>query len=385
MGILCCEKKKKTETFLDANDIEKNIDIKEDNPLGIKIKNEDFERLKLIGKGSFGDVFLVKLKSNEKIYAMKILDKEKIKSYDQEEHTKSERDLMVKINCPFIVDIKYAFQDKQYLYMVTEFMQGGEMFFHLFKEKRFTNEKAKFYLVEIILAIEFLHKNNMMYRDLKPENVLLDKNGHIKITDFGLSKILSKENEKTYTICGTPQYLAPEILSSEGYDNAVDWWSLGCLMYKILIGIDAFKFSKNQSLSPEMYEIEILIPDYVTKEANDLIRKLLVINPKKRLGSGPGGADKIKNHSYFKDIDWEKAWNKELTPPFIPDIKDDLDLKYFDKGFTDENLESFSSEEESSSLKTIDYKGFTYVTDSYTKDELNDGRASNATLNSNTS
>lgn len=385
MGILCCEKKKKTETFLDANDIEKNIDIKEDNPLGIKIKNEDFERLKLIGKGSFGDVFLVKLKSNEKIYAMKILDKEKIKSYDQEEHTKSERDLMVKINCPFIVDIKYAFQDKQYLYMVTEFMQGGEMFFHLFKEKRFTNEKAKFYLVEIILAIEFLHKNHMMYRDLKPENVLLDKNGHIKITDFGLSKILSRENEKTYTICGTPQYLAPEILSSEGYDNAVDWWSLGCLMYKMLIGIDAFKFSKNQSLSPEMYEIEILIPDYVTKEANDLIRKLLVINPKKRLGSGPWGADKIKNHSYFKDIDWEKAWNKELTPPFIPDIKDDLDLKYFDKGFTDENLESFSSEEESSSLKTIDYKGFTYVTDSYTKDELNDGRASNATLNSNTS
>ena len=385
MGILCCEKKKKTETFLDANDIEKNIDIKEDNPLGIKIKNEDFERLKLIGKGSFGEVFLVKLKSNEKIYAMKILDKEKIKSYDQEEHTKSERDLMVKINCPFIVDIKYAFQDKQYLYMVTEFMQGGEMFFHLFKEKRFTNEKAKFYLVEIILAIEFLHKNNMMYRDLKPENVLLDKNGHIKITDFGLSKILSRKNEKTYTICGTPQYLAPEILSSEGYDNAIDWWSLGCLMYKMLIGIDAFKFSKNQSLSPEMYEIEILIPDYVTKEANDLIRKLLVINPKKRLGSGPGGADKIKNHSYFKDIDWEKAWNKELTPPFIPDIKDDFDLKYFDKGFTDENLESFSSEEESSSLKTIDYKGFTYVTDSYTKDELNNGRASNATLNSNTS
>ena len=385
MGILCCEKKKKTETLIDTNDIEKNIDIKEDNPLGIKIKNEDFERLKLIGKGSFGDVFLVKLKSNEKIYAMKILDKEKIKSYDQEEHTKSERDLMVKINCPFIVDIKYAFQDKQYLYMVTEFMQGGEMFFHLLKEKRFKNEKAKFYLVEIILAIEFLHKNNMMYRDLKPENVLLDKNGHIKIADFGLSKILSRENEKTYTICGTPQYLAPEILSSEGYDNAVDWWSLGCLMYKMLIGIDAFKFSKDQSLSPEMYEIEILIPDYVTKEANDLIRKLLVINPKKRLGSGPGGAEKIKNHSYFKGINWEKAWNKELTPPFIPDIKDDLDLKYFDKGFTEENLESFSSEEESSSLKTIDYKGFTYVTDSYTKDELNDGRASNATLNSNIS
>jgi serine/threonine protein kinase len=209
----CC-KKKKDETLINQEDVEKAID-NDDNPLGIKLKTEDFQKYKLIGKGSFGDVFLVKFKSNNQFYAMKILDKKTVVSYNQEEHTKSERDLMVKVDCPFIIDIKFAFQDKQNLYLVTEFMPGGELFFHLYREKRFNNDKTKFYAVEIILAIEFLHKKNMMYRDLKPENVLIDKTGHIKLTDFGLSKILSKEKEKTYTICGTPQYLAPEVLTCD--------------------------------------------------------------------------------------------------------------------------------------------------------------------------
>ena len=184
----CC-KKKKEEALIEQEDVEKVI-YNDDNPLGIKLKAEDFEKYKLLGKGSFGDVFLVKFKSNNQYYAMKILDKKTVVSYNQEEHTKSERDLMVKVNCPFIIDIKFAFQDKQNLYLLTEFMQGGELFFHLYREKRFNNEKAKFYAIEIILAIEFLHKKNMMYRDLKPENVLIDKKGHIKLTDFGLSKIL---------------------------------------------------------------------------------------------------------------------------------------------------------------------------------------------------
>ena len=131
---------------------------------------------------------------------------------------------MVKINCPFIVNIKFAFQDEYKLYIITEFMQGGEMFFHLHKEKKFSNEKARFYIIEIILAIEFLHTHNMLYRDLKPENIMVDSNGHIKLTDFGLSKMFTKTKEKAFTICGTPQYLAPEILSDDGYDNTVDWW-----------------------------------------------------------------------------------------------------------------------------------------------------------------
>ena len=355
----CC-KKKKEETLINQEDVEKAID-NDDNPLGIKLKTEDFQKYKLIGKGSFGDVFLVKFKSNNQFYAMKILDKKTVVSYNQEEHTKSERDLMVKVDCPFIIDIKFAFQDKQNLYLLTEFMPGGELFFHLYREKRFNNDKTKFYAIEIILAIEFLHKKNMMYRDLKPENVLIDKTGHIKLTDFGLSKILSKEKEKTYTICGTPQYLAPEVLTCDGYDDSVDWWSLGCIIYKMLTGIDPFHFSKDESLSPEMYEVDIIIPDYVSKTAKDLIKKLLITNPKKRLGWGPGGAEKIKSHPFFKDVDWEKALNKELMPPFIPNLSNELDLKYFDKGFTDERVESYEEEEPSS--QNVILKGFTFVTD----------------------
>ena len=371
----CC-KKKKVEKLIEQDDTEKGFH-EEDNPLGIKLKSDDFERQKLLGKGSFGEVYLVKFKNNNQYYAMKTLDKQTIISYNQEEHTKAERDLMVKVECPFIVDIKFAFQDSQNLYLLTEFMQGGELFFHLYREKRFNDDKAKFYLVEIILAIEFLHKKKMMYRDLKPENVLIDKNGHIKLTDFGLSKILSKDKEKTYTICGTPQYLAPEILTCDGYDDSVDWWSLGCIMHKMLIGTEPFHFNKDESLSPELYEKDLYIPDYVTKEAKDLIKKLLVINPKKRLGSGPEGADKIKSHPYFKGIDWDKAWRKELVPPFIPELSNELDLKYFDRGFTDERIESYCDEEPSSQIN--EFKGFTYVTKSFQKNDLYDGRPSNAT------
>ena len=374
----CC-KKKRVETLIDENDVEKALN-NDDNPLGIKLKSEDFEKLKLIGKGSFGEVYLVQFKTNNKYYAMKILDKKTIISFNQEEHTKTERDLMVKVNCPFIIDIKFAFQDKQYLYLLTEFMQGGELFFHLFREKRFNNEKAKFYTIEIILAIDFLHKKKMIYRDLKPENVLIDKEGHIKLTDFGLSKILSKEKEKTYTICGTPQYLAPEILTGDGYDDSVDWWSLGCILYKMLIGGDPFYFPKDESLSPQMYEAKIFFPDYVSEQAQDLIKKLLVTNPKKRLGWGQDGVEKIKKHRYFVGVNWEKAWKKELEPPFIPEIKDELDLKYFDKGFTEERVESYSDIEPSS--LTDDFKGFTFVNKSIGKSILNDGRTSDETNSS---
>ena len=382
----CCKKKKGSEALISEEDVEKALDINESNPLGIKLKTDDFEKIKLIGKGSFGEVFLVRNKVNKQYYAMKALDKQTIISFNQEEHTKAERDLMVKVNCPFIIDIKFAFQDNQNLYLLTEFMQGGELFFHLYKEKKFKDEKAKFYLVEIILAIEFLHKKKMIYRDLKPENILIDKTGHIKLTDFGLSKILSKDKEKTYTICGTPQYLAPEILTYNGYDDSVDWWSLGCIMYKMLLGVDAFRFTKDESLNPQKYEKDIIIPDYVSKNAKDLIKKLLVVNPQKRLGSGPGGTQKIKSHPYFSDINWEKAWNKELEPPFVPNLndeKDELDLKYFDKGFTSENIETNNesySEEEPISQNAL-FKGFTFVNESYSKN-INDERKSDASDNS---
>ena len=190
----CCKKKDADYDQLSVNAFLEN----HDNPLGIKLSFHDFEKLKVLGKGSFGEVLLVRLKANGKLFAMKILAKNKVKLRRQEVHTKTERDLMVKINCPFIVSIKFAFQDAVNLYIITEFMQGGEMFFHLHKEKKFSDEKTKFYIVEIILAIEFMHNNKMLYRDLKPENIMIDANGHIKLTDFGLSKIVKKNKRKSF-------------------------------------------------------------------------------------------------------------------------------------------------------------------------------------------
>ena len=357
----CC---KKNEGGYDQDSVNEFIE-NHDNPLGIKLTFHDFERLKVLGKGSFGEVLLVRLKANNKYYAMKILTKKNVKLRHQEVHTKAERDLMVKINCPFIVNIKFAFQDAVSLYIITEFMQGGEMFFHLHRERKFSEEKTRFYIVEMVLAIEFLHKNKMLYRDLKPENIMIDSNGHIKLTDFGLSKMIKKSKEKAFTICGTPQYLAPEILSDDGYDNSVDWWSLGCVMYEMLVGAAPFKIPRGSYLSADLYKKKVVIPDTVSTEAKDLIRQLLVPNPKKRLGYGVDGAKKIKEHQFFEDIDWDDAWNRKLNPPFVPELSGETDLRYFDKMFTNEKVEgSKVSEAPSSIVPSNDFKGFTYVTDS---------------------
>ena len=340
----CCQKKK-PEHLLDKNDqgskdqiitdekdtkIDEEMTNKEqeqDQALNVKVTYNDFEPIKLLGRGSFGEVLLVRLKANKKVYAMKILNKNILKLKKQELHTKTERDLMVKINCPFIVNIKSAFQDTTKLYLVSEFMQGGDMFFHLHDGQIivFNNEKAKFYILELVLALECLHKHNMVYRDLKPENILLDEKGHVKLTDFGLSKILETESDKAFTICGTPQYLAPEVLLKKGYDKAVDWWSLGCVMYEMLTGRLPFPIKRGIKLNAQLYERGVDYPSILTKEAKDLIQKLLVVDPTKRLGSGPNGSVNIKNHSFFKGVNWKEAWDKKIKPPFIPKLSNDTD------------------------------------------------------------
>ena len=379
----CCKKRTQSEL------IESLYDDNEENPLSVKLCASDFEKKSLLGRGSFGEVFLVKNKRNEKYYAMKILNKDAVKLRHQEVHTKAERDLMVKIHCPFIVGIKFAFQDKEKLYIITEFMQGGEIFYHLHKERKFNTEKTKFYISEIVLALEFLHNKHMLYRDLKPENILLGSDGHIKLTDFGLSKIFNQKKQKAYTICGTPQYLAPEILSDDGYDKTIDWWSLGCVMYEMLVGKAPFNIPRNGSLSADLYKKKIFMPNYVCKEAIDLISLLLVPNPKKRLGYGPNGANDIKKHEFFADINWEDLYNKKVKPPFVPELDSEVDLKYFDIGFTSEKIESkdmnnidddaFDTSNNSDNTNN-DYKGFTYVTSSIANEMINlEGSGSGST------
>ena len=389
----CCQKKKsnqlldkeiqgsKDQIITDEKDTRldeemNNKEQEQDQALNVKVTYNDFEPIKLLGRGSFGEVLLVRLKANKKVYAMKILNKNLLKIKKQELHTKTERDLMVKINCPFIVNIKSAFQDTKKLYIVSEFMQGGDMFFHLHDGQIivFNNEKAKFYILELVLALECLHKHNMVYRDLKPENILLDEKGHVKLTDFGLSKILETESDKAFTICGTPQYLAPEVLLKKGYDKAVDWWSLGCVMYEMLTGRLPFPIKRGIKLNTKLYERGIDFPSILTKEAKDLMQKLLVVDPTERLGSGPNGSENIKNHSFFKGVNWKEAWNKKLKPPFIPNLSNDTDLRYFDSMFTDEPIDGVKRKitiRDRDREPSNEYNGFTYVAGSVSNELIN--------------
>ena len=381
----CCQKKKAeplllikteniTEEIKDTNEPkEDNNEEQNDQTLKVKVTYNDFKPLKLLGRGSFGEVLLVRLKATNKIYAMKILEKKLLKIKKQQNHTKTERDLMVRINCPFIVNIKSAFQDETNLYLVSEFMQGGDMFFHLHDGGivTFSTEKTRFYIIELILALEFLHKNNMVYRDLKPENLLLDAKGHVKITDFGLSKILEDEDDKAYTICGTPQYLAPEVLLRQGYDKMIDWWSLGCIMYEMLTGRLPFAIKRGVKMSMKIYEKKVLFPSNINSEAKDLIEKLLVINPKERLGEGNEDKDDIKDHPFFQGVDWDSAYEKKLKPPFIPRLKNDTDLRYFDNLFTDEPIGGPKKRNPTRDREVSnEYKNFTYMAESVSN-ELN--------------
>jgi serine/threonine protein kinase len=341
---------------------------------------EDFKHLKLLGKGSFGKVILVKNQNNNKLYAMKILDKKFIIKKNQVSHTQTERALLEKLKHPFIVRLNYAFQDSKRLYFLTEFLQGGELFFHLRKNSGYKEKAVRFYMCQILLALEYMHNNNYIYRDLKPENILIDKEGNIKLTDFGLSKILPEEEKTTYTMCGTAEYLAPEILFGKGYDKTCDWFSFGVVLFEMFCGYHPFK-PKGQRIDPKIYLRKTFIPEKVPKTPRDLIEKLFVSNPKKRLGYR--GADEVKQHPFFKGVDFDKVLRKEYKPPFIPKLKDDLDLRYFDESFTELRVDSEKNDDKDEEDEKDDFKfeGFSYQQ----KDEnlKNEGNEENLVVNEN--
>ena len=300
------------------------------------ISIEDFQVLKLLGKGSFGKVLLVKYLNNNKIYAMKILKKEEIIKRNQINHTKTERLLLEKLNHPFIASLQFAFQDSQKLYLVTEFLQGGELFFHIKRKKCFKESPAKFYMAQIFLAIDYLHKAGYIYRDLKPENILIDKEGNIKLTDFGLSKMIPNEenNINSNTICGTLEYMAPEIIKGKNYDKSADWYSFGIVLYQMICGDVPFKL-KSRNIDEISYETDIKYPEKISNEAKDIISKLLEIEPEKRLGYK--SSDEIKNSAFFNEVDFDLVYKKEYNPPFRPKLNGELDLKYFNIYFTENN------------------------------------------------
>ena len=300
-----------------------------------KISLKDFKILKKLGKGAFGKVLLVHNEELNKYFAMKILKKKFIEKNKQQFHVKTERKILEIIEHPFVAKLYYAFQNSEKLYLLTEYMPGGEMFYHLHKDIYFSEERTKFYISEIILALIYLHKNNIIYRDLKPENILLDEQGHIKLTDFGLSKIVNNINkDKTYTICGTPEYVAPEVLLNKGYNKSADWWSLGIVLYEMLCGETPFKEARER-LDINIYYKPIYQNKLISDTAFDLIQKLCEINVNLRLGSSENEFEEISKHKFFNGIDWKKLENKEIKPSFIPIITNMEDVRNFDKQFTE--------------------------------------------------
>uniref|UniRef100_A0A9J7Y4Z8 Ribosomal protein S6 kinase n=1 Tax=Cyprinus carpio carpio TaxID=630221 RepID=A0A9J7Y4Z8_CYPCA len=306
---------------------------------------ENFELLKVLGTGAYGKVFLVRKVSGHdsgKLYAMKVLKKATIvQKAKTAEHTRTERQVLEHIRqSPFLVTLHYAFQTDTKLHLILDYVNGGELFTHLVQRVRFKEQEVTLYSGEIVLALEHLHKLGIVYRDLKLENILLDSNGHIVLTDFGLSKEFH-EVERAYSICGTIEYMAPEIVAGgeSGHDKAVDWWSMGVLMYELLTGGSPFTVDGDENSHSDIAErIMKKVPPFpkdMGPLAKDIIQQLLIKDPKKRLGSGPSGAQNVKSHPFYQKMNWEDLAAKKVPAPFKPVIRDELDVSNFAEEFTE--------------------------------------------------
>jgi len=300
-----------------------------ENPL--KYPDIDLSGLKLLdtlGTGSFGRVRLCQVATDNKYFALKILKKSEVIYLKQVEHVKTEKKILCEIQHNYIVNLVGAFQDDKNLYLLMEYIIGGEFFSHLRKAGRFPNDTSVFYAGQVALVFEHLHSLSILYRDLKPENLLLDRDGHCKVTDFGFAK---KVDYRTWTLCGTPEYLAPEIILSKGHGKAVDWWALGILMYEMLAGYPPFYDEDPLGIYQKILEGKIKFPWHFDRHSKDLIKKLLTADLTKRLGNLKNGAEDVKKHKWFASISMADLAEKKVTPPIKPEVADESDTGNFEK------------------------------------------------------
>ncbi|KAF8859788.1 camp-dependent protein kinase A [Acephala macrosclerotiorum] len=297
----------------------------------------DFELVRTLGTGTFARVWLVRLASpaeedRDKVFALKVLRKVEVIKLKQVDHVNHERSILADVaGHPFITTLITSFSDHDSLYMLLDYCPGGEVFSYLRKAKRFDENTSRFYAAEIVLILEFLHeREGVAYRDLKPENLLLDAEGHIKLVDFGFAKRLG--NRETYTLCGTPEYLAPEVIQSKGHTTAVDWWALGILIYEFLTGYPPFWNSNPIEIYKQIVSKPVHFPTEpaISPEAKDIIRQFCTVDRSKRLGNISGGAARVKEHPFFNGIVWEEVYYKNYKGPIIPPIRYPGDAQCFD-------------------------------------------------------
>ncbi|KAK6753347.1 hypothetical protein RB195_012753 [Necator americanus] len=319
-----------------------------------KITMDDFDFLKVLGKGTFGKVILCKEKRTSKLYAIKILKKEVIIAREEVAHTLTENRVLQRCKHPFLTQLTYSFQTTHHLCFVMEFANGGELFTHLQKSGTFSESRSRFYGAEIVLALGYLHSLSIVYRDMKLENLLLDKDGHIKIADFGLCKEEISFGDKTSTFCGTPEYLAPEVLEDNDYGRSVDWWGVGVVMYEMMCGRLPFYSRDHQKLFELIMASELRFPSKLSAEAKQLLTGLLFKDPSQRLGGGPDDALEVCQQPFFKPIDWEKLYRKEIEPPYKPSVQSETDTSYFDKEFTSAPVQLTPPPQRSGPLATVD-------------------------------
>ncbi|KJH51815.1 kinase domain protein [Dictyocaulus viviparus] len=337
-----------------------------------KISMENFALLRVLGKGAYGKVFLVRKiggKDHGQIYAMKVLRKTRVLSKPKTlEHTLAERQVLERLRgVPFFVNLYYAFQTDTKLHIVMEYVRGGELFTHLCNRGAFDVTTAKFIIAELIVAIDNLHKRKVIYRDLKLENILLDEDGHVKLTDFGLSKLLLPEElDRANSYCGTIEYMSPEVINRPdgGYSDIVDWWSMGVICFELLTGCSPFTVdgaaNSSKEIAKRILTKKIPFPKNMDPSAQNFIESLLEKKLEKRLGFN--GVHEIKNHKFLRDIDWNIVANRQLTPSIVPNVTHELDVQNFATEFT--NQQPLYSPAESPVNANTLFRGYSYVSPS---------------------
>ncbi|XP_032230601.1 protein kinase C delta type [Nematostella vectensis] len=324
---------------------------------------EDFSLLKVLGKGSFGKVLLCELKETKEFFAIKALKKDVVLEDDDVECTMVERRVLaLATRHPFLTHLHSAFQSADHLFFVMEYLNGGDLMFHIQNQGKFDEKRSRFYAAEIVCGLQFLHELGIIYRDLKLDNVLLDKDGHIKLADFGMCKEGVNDSKKTTTFCGTPDYIAPEILKGWRYDSSVDWWSFGVLLYEMLIGQSPFAGEDEEDLFDSICRDKVHFPKWVSSDAVSCLRELFERTPACRLGYKDGSKPDIRGKSFFKSIDWNKLEARQIPPPFKPSIKSANDTNNFDPDFTMEAAKFTPTDKDL--LQSMDqgqFRGFSFV------------------------